>query len=159
MNTNIAQIMSTERVKQIISLSKFLKPVFHKFCLVHSWIPWPICSETLLLSNICCILLFNRNAFRIFVFRVNVKYFLFLFCSFSENTFPLHCFYNKIQAQVLRIFVRFKLGYVNTQQPYTVWKVPFTGYYILRTWNNMSKYEDIQNMQETLNGHFCAVEN
>ena len=25
--------------------SKFLKAVFHKFCLVHSWIPWPIWSH------------------------------------------------------------------------------------------------------------------
>ena len=36
------------------------------------------------------------------------QYLLFFFYNFSENVFPF-CLYNKIQAQVLRIFVRFKL--------------------------------------------------
>ena len=31
--------------------SKFLKAVFHKFYLVHSWIPWPICSPALLIDQ------------------------------------------------------------------------------------------------------------
>ena len=31
--------------------SSFLKAVFHKFYLVYSWISWPICRSTILVSS------------------------------------------------------------------------------------------------------------
>ena len=49
----------------LLHITSFLKAVFQKFYLVHSWIPWPKCFEISRGINtiLICIIHWNRNCF------------------------------------------------------------------------------------------------